>query len=56
MARLIGNIRESGADRKAMREAIGFVDRALRHLEAMPRGPEREALEGLARYIVDRSF
>lgn len=54
MGRLIENIRAADVNRRAMEEASAFVDRALTHLEPLPACVEREALEGLARYIVDR--
>lgn len=56
MTRLIDNIRHSGAVDQAMREAAAFVDRALARIEPLPGGVEREALESLAKYIVDRRF
>jgi geranylgeranyl pyrophosphate synthase len=37
-----------------MREAEAHVDRALAHLESLDASTEREALENLAKYIVDR--
>ncbi|MDP1716348.1 MAG: polyprenyl synthetase family protein [Anaerolineales bacterium] len=54
MTRLVDNIRASEAAQKAMREAEGHVDRALTCLDAMDPSAERESLENLARYIVDR--
>jgi geranylgeranyl pyrophosphate synthase len=54
MARLIENIRQSTAVAKSMREAEAHVDRALAHLESLDASTEREALENLAKYIVDR--
>ncbi|MDP1547570.1 MAG: polyprenyl synthetase family protein [Anaerolineales bacterium] len=54
MTRLVDNIRASDAPRKAMHEAESHVERALTALTAMPACVEREALENLARYIVDR--
>ncbi len=56
MARLIEKIRLSDAIHRSMQEAGSFVDRALAHLEPQPPCVEREALENLAKYIVDRSF
>ncbi|HEY6073034.1 MAG TPA: polyprenyl synthetase family protein, partial [Anaerolineales bacterium] len=56
ITRLINNIRSSDAIRKAMGEANGYIDRALAHLEVMPPCTERDALENLAKYIVDRSI
>lgn len=54
MARLIENIRQSGAVERSMLEASQFVERALARLEPLHPGVEREALENLAKYIVDR--
>ncbi len=54
MTRLVDNIRTSDAARKAMLEAEQHVDRALTRLDAMEPCAEREALENLAKYIVDR--
>ena len=54
MARLIENIRLSNAVEKSMREAEAHVDRALARLESLDESIEREALENLAKYIVDR--
>jgi geranylgeranyl pyrophosphate synthase len=56
MARLIENIRQSSAIAKSMREAESHVDRALAHLESLDASTEREALENLAKYIVDRKI
>jgi geranylgeranyl pyrophosphate synthase len=54
MTRLVDNIRASDASKKAMLEAEQHIDRALTRLEAMEPCAEREALENLAKYIVDR--
>ncbi|MGE5250518.1 MAG: polyprenyl synthetase family protein [Bacteroidota bacterium] len=54
MGRLIEKIRRSRATEQAMREASRFVDRALARLDQFPPGTERDALEGLAKYIVGR--
>jgi len=54
MTRLIENIRASDASRKAMLEAEQHVERALARLESMESCAERDALENLAKYIVDR--
>jgi geranylgeranyl pyrophosphate synthase len=54
MTRLVENIRASDATKKAMLEAEQHVDRALAILEAMDACAERDALENLAKYIVDR--
>lgn len=54
MTRLVGNIRASNAAQKAMLEAEQHVDRALACLDSIEPCAEREALENLAKYIVDR--
>jgi len=54
MIRLVDNIRASDAAKKAMREAEQHIDCALARLDSMELCAEREALENLARYIVDR--
>jgi len=52
--RLVQSIRKSEAISRSMNEAEKYVAEALRALTDMPAGTERQALEGLARYIVDR--
>ncbi len=54
MTRLVENIRASDSSQKAMREAEQHVDRALACLKSMPACAECDALENLAKYIVDR--
>jgi geranylgeranyl pyrophosphate synthase len=55
MGRLIEAIRKSDAAERSMQEAGQFVDRALARLEPLHPGTEREALESLAKYIIDRN-
>jgi geranylgeranyl pyrophosphate synthase len=52
--RLVDGIRKNAAIEKAMNEAREAVSRALSALQAAPASPEKEALENLARFIVDR--
>jgi geranylgeranyl pyrophosphate synthase len=52
--RLVDGIRQSTAIRQAMDEARQSVDRALNALQDAPATPEKEALENLAKFIVDR--
>ena len=52
--RLVDGIRQSEAIRHAMDEARQAVGRALEALEDAPAVPEKEALENLAKFIVDR--
>jgi geranylgeranyl pyrophosphate synthase len=54
MTRLVDNIRASNATKKAMLEAEQHIDQALARLESIDHCAEREALENLAKYIVDR--
>ena len=54
MARLVESIRKTDAVALAMREARQHAERALAMLEPFDAGPEREALENLAKFIVDR--
>ena len=54
--RLVDNIRLSKAIQQAMDEARQAVDRALKSLHDAPASPEREALEDLAKFIVDRKI
>ena len=54
MTRLVENIRASDSSQQAMLEAEQHIDRALTRLDSMDPCAEREALENLARYIVDR--
>lgn len=54
MTRLVEKIRASDAAKRAMREAEAHVERALARLNSIETCAERDALENLARYIVDR--
>jgi len=54
MNRLVQSIRKSDAISRSMNEAQKYVAEAVRALTDMPVGTERQALEDLARYIVDR--
>jgi geranylgeranyl pyrophosphate synthase len=54
MTRLVNNIRASNATKKAMLEADQHIDHALTCLESFEPCAERDALENLAKYIVDR--
>ena len=53
--RIVDNIRKNSAIDKAMNEAREAVSRALGALKDAPVSPEREALEDLANFIVDRN-
>jgi geranylgeranyl pyrophosphate synthase len=52
--RLVDGIRQSEAIKHAMEEARSAVGRALEALEDAPTVPEKEALQNLAKFIVDR--
>ena len=54
--RLVDAIRGSRAAEQAMDEARNAVNRALTSLEIAPASPEKDALEDLAKFIVDRKI
>jgi geranylgeranyl pyrophosphate synthase len=54
MTRLVEKIRSSSFTKKSMVEAEQHIDRALACLAPLEPSAERDALENLARYIVDR--
>jgi geranylgeranyl pyrophosphate synthase len=54
MTRLVNNIRARDSSKQAEHEANQHIDRALARLDSMEPCAEREALENLAKYIVDR--
>lgn len=54
MERLVNSIRQSDAIQKSMQEAKDFIQRALEKLSPFHQGVERNALEDLAKYIIDR--
>jgi geranylgeranyl pyrophosphate synthase len=54
--RLVDGIRQSRAIQQSMEEARQAVRRALNSLRDAPMSPEREALENLAKFIVDRKL
>ncbi|MFN8413735.1 MAG: polyprenyl synthetase family protein [Anaerolineales bacterium] len=54
MTRLVDNIRASGFTKQAMTEAEQHIDRALTRLEKIEPSAERDALENLAKYFIDR--
>jgi geranylgeranyl pyrophosphate synthase len=55
MARLVESVRHTDSVKKSMAEATQHVQRALSTLEGFDPSPEREALESLARFIIDRN-
>ncbi len=54
MAALVESIRESEAIQLALQQAGNHVDKAREALEQFPPSTEREALDNLARYFIDR--
>lgn len=54
MTRLVENIRASGYTHKAMQEADMYIDRAIACLSNVSPSAERDTLENLAKYVVDR--
>lgn len=54
--RLVDNIRQSQSIQQAMDEARRAISRALGSLSDAPLSPEREALENLAKFIIDRKI
>ena len=56
LMQVVHAIRESGAIQDAMAEARQYVGRALEALGDMPETPQRQALEDLARFVVDRNI
>ena len=56
MERLVQSIRESDATTKSMKEAQVFIHKALEIMKTAPAGLERQALEDLTAYIVNRNI
>ena len=56
MERLVQSIRSSSATSNSMKEAHQFIANAQEILKTMPASQERQALEELADYIVNRSI
>jgi geranylgeranyl pyrophosphate synthase len=54
--RLVDAIRQSAAIEQSLEEARNAVSRALAALEVAPASPEQDALEDLAKFIVDRNI
>jgi geranylgeranyl pyrophosphate synthase len=54
--RLVDSIRQSQAIQQSMDEARRAIRRALKSLSDAPMSPEREALEDLAKFIIDRKI
>lgn len=56
MTHLVQTIRHSDAPQQAMSEAEECIERAIAFLEIFEPSPERQALEDLARFVVDRKI
>jgi geranylgeranyl pyrophosphate synthase len=56
ITRLVASIRESGAIQRSVQDAQRFIDTGLEILSAFPDNPQRQSLEDLARYFVQRDF
>ena len=54
LTRLAGAIRDSGAIERSVAKACEYVERGLDALEGLPETTERQSLEDLAHYIVNR--
>jgi geranylgeranyl pyrophosphate synthase len=54
LLRLVASIRGSGAIRNALDEAGRFIQSGIEQLSALPDNEERQALEDLSLYIVNR--
>ncbi len=52
--RLVRKVRSSDAVDTSLEEAKGFVEKAIGYLSDMPDGVEKQALEDLARYTINR--
>jgi geranylgeranyl pyrophosphate synthase len=56
ITRLVAAIRESGAIERSIQDAQRYIETGLEILSAFPDNPQRQALEDLARYFVQRDF
>jgi geranylgeranyl pyrophosphate synthase len=56
ISKLLDSIRSSGAIHKSFDEARQAVDRAIEALNQLPDRPQRQALQDLAHYIVERDI
>jgi geranylgeranyl pyrophosphate synthase len=54
MARLVENIRSSDSSQRSLQEAQKHIQRAMQILAQVDPCPERQALENLAKFIIDR--
>ena len=55
MKELIAAIRDSEAIPQSLAEAREYAQRAMHILDSQPATPERDALSGLAQYVIDRT-
>ncbi|MEJ2484446.1 MAG: polyprenyl synthetase family protein [Anaerolineales bacterium] len=56
IVKVVEAIKESGAVHSSMQEAHKFINRGLDALRHAPDTPERQALEALANFVVDRNI
>jgi len=49
-------VRRTGSDRSTLQRAQGYIEQAVARLDSLPEGPERTALQDLARFCVERDF
>jgi geranylgeranyl pyrophosphate synthase len=56
MDRLVASICESGAVERSLMKAQDFIENSLTFLSGMPDNAQRDALEQLAKYVVDRNI
>jgi len=54
--RLVGAVRQSGAIQQSLEVAQAYVVQGRQCFDAFPDNPHRQALDDLARYIVERDF
>ncbi|MGE4265570.1 MAG: polyprenyl synthetase family protein [Desulfovibrio sp.] len=52
--RIVAEVREKGLAEKTREAARGYIDAALRELDALPAGPERAVLAQAAEYVLTR--
>jgi len=53
---LVQSIRESDSTKLALQDATDLVDDSIEYLKTMPEGEEKQALENMAKFIVDREI
>ncbi|RME81961.1 MAG: hypothetical protein D6775_12180 [Caldilineae bacterium] len=56
IAEVVRMVRDSDAIGRARDEAVSFVEQAIAALAPLPPGPHHDALNDIARYVVEREF